>query len=99
MGVALKRVLARRNRLQYMPADHRVLGAIARLQRQGAADITEFVISQEIEQATGKRIGYGTLYRALSRLEGRGALIGRWEHPEKADTVPQRKFYSLAQGG
>lgn len=36
-----------------MSTDHQVLGAIAKLQHQRAADISAFIISQEIEGATG----------------------------------------------
>jgi len=79
-----------------MSTDHQVLGAIAKLQHQRAADISAFIISQEIEGATGKKIGYGTLHRSLSRLEDRGVLKSRWECPRQVEDRPRRKFYSIA---
>jgi len=85
----------RKAKLQFMSADHQVLGAIAQLQQRGAADIYGFLISQEIEQATGHIIGYGTLYRALSRLEHRGILRSRWEVPKPDEGRPRRRYYSL----
>jgi DNA-binding PadR family transcriptional regulator len=44
---------------------------------------------------------YGTLYRALGRLEDMGLLKSRWEDPHVAarESRPRRRFYSLTPAG
>jgi len=43
---------------------------------------------------------YGTLYRALGRLEDMGLLTSRWEDPQEADVGrPLRRLYHLTDAG
>jgi PadR family transcriptional regulator PadR len=43
---------------------------------------------------------YGTLYRALGRLEEMGVLTSRWEKPQEADEGrPLRRLYRLTDLG
>jgi DNA-binding PadR family transcriptional regulator len=44
---------------------------------------------------------YGTLYRALGRLENMGLLQSRWEDPQIAarETRPGRRLYTLTAAG
>jgi DNA-binding PadR family transcriptional regulator len=44
---------------------------------------------------------YGTLYRALGRLETMGMLESRWEHPEipARENRPGRRLYRLTAAG
>jgi PadR family transcriptional regulator, regulatory protein PadR len=44
---------------------------------------------------------YGTLYKALTRLEREGYLASRWEDPltAAAEARPRRKFYRLTLEG
>lgn len=53
----------------------------------------------EIVDATG--LATGTVYPALSSLEGRGLVIGRWESDAKArsEARPRRKNYRLTAAG
>lgn len=52
----------------------------------------------DISRATG--LGSGTLYPALSRLEGAGWLSSKWENiePKKAGR-PRKRFYRLTGEG
>ena len=52
-------------------------------------------------KAARKLTAYGTLYRALGRLEKLGALQSRWEEPLSAETEgrPRRRLYSLTAEG
>lgn len=45
--------------------------------------------------------GYGTLYRALGRLEERGLLESHWEDPRSAmaENRPPRRLYALTPEG
>jgi DNA-binding PadR family transcriptional regulator len=44
---------------------------------------------------------YGTLYRALTRLEEMGLLVSRWEDPKipARENRPGRRLYSLTAKG
>ena len=44
---------------------------------------------------------YGTLYRALARLERMGMLVSRWEDPEipARENRPGRRLYQLTADG
>jgi DNA-binding PadR family transcriptional regulator len=46
-------------------------------------------------------IGYGTLYKALERLEKRGALESDWEDPSVAERErrPRRRLYRVTALG
>jgi PadR family transcriptional regulator, regulatory protein PadR len=46
-------------------------------------------------------VAYGTLYRALGRLEDMGMLESRWEDPEvsASENRPRRRLYSLTALG
>lgn len=54
------------------------------------------------EHADAKLLtAYGTLYRALGRLEGMGLLVSRWEAPEipARENRPGRRLYTLTSAG
>jgi DNA-binding PadR family transcriptional regulator len=72
-----------------MPSDPSLLVLVSLLEgaRHG------YAISQDIERMTGRRPGPGTLYGAISRLEGAGLI----EALESDD--PRRKPYGLTPAG
>jgi DNA-binding PadR family transcriptional regulator len=71
-----------------------------------AKQVTEFygfLIAKELAERDGARklTGYGTLYKALSRMEGQGLLASHWEDPMTAaeEGRPRRRLYQLTTAG
>lgn len=60
-------------------------------------------MAQELSDEHDRRqlTAYGTLYRALGRLEDMGLLESRWEDPHVAMTEnrPPRRLYTLTPDG
>ncbi|MGH2703708.1 MAG: PadR family transcriptional regulator [Actinomycetota bacterium] len=81
-----------------------MLAAAAELRRRGEADFYGFSIAKRIQEREGARrlVAYGTLYKALDRLEQAGLLVSHWEDPPvaAAELRPRRRLYRLtALGG
>jgi DNA-binding PadR family transcriptional regulator len=53
-----------------------------------------FEIAEAAEWHLSKSSGYGTLYRALNRLEKMGYMESHWVENNK-ENIPQRKYYKL----
>ena len=69
-----------------------------KLCRQGIEEFHGFQIAKEVKYEKGARFltGYGTLYRALGRLEQQGYLDSRWEDSLPDDeNRPRRRYYRL----
>lgn len=76
-----------------------ILEAAVRLRQQGFQEFSGFQVAKEMRNKRGKHflVGYGTLYRALERLEDKGFLASRWEEVVPAEeNRPRRKYYRLA---
>ena len=62
-----------------------------------------FLLAKEIrEEHHARRLtAYGTLYKALERLERAGYLASRWEDPmvAAAEGRPRRRFYRVTLAG
>ena len=71
-----------------------VLLALAGADRHG------YAIKQEIERVTAGavRLGPGTLYEAIQRLEQRGLIVESRERPD-ADARADRRYYHLTAEG
>lgn len=86
-----------------MPLELAICAAAADLRRQGMDEFHGYLIAKEIKQHADRRLltAYGTLYRALSRLESMGLLTSRWEdaHAAADENRPRRRFYSLTPAG
>jgi len=78
------------------------------LRQEGIQEFHGFQISKRLEGARlGKllkpsrlqkiraMIGYGTLYRALDRLQKMGKLESRWEELPPGENRPRRRYYKL----
>jgi len=81
-----------------LPIECSIIEAAANLQRQGVGEFHGFQIAKEIKDQKGARLltGYGTLYRALARLQQRGILQSRWEEPlPSEENRPRRRYYTL----
>ena len=93
----------RRKPGQLIPIEISICEAAWALARRGAAEFHGYQLAKHLRQASDSRLltAYGTLYRALSRLEGMGLLTSRWEDPEipARENRPGRRFYSLTGEG
>jgi PadR family transcriptional regulator PadR len=76
-----------------------ILEAAIDLVRRGISEAHGFMLARELRDRHGaKRLtAYGTLYKALERLEGMGFMESRWEDPQRAadDGRPRRRFYRV----
>jgi DNA-binding PadR family transcriptional regulator len=75
----------------------------ADLLRTGQPEFYGYQIANDISERTNRRLltAYGTLYRALARLEGMGLIQSRWEDPEipARENRPGRRLYLLTPAG
>jgi DNA-binding PadR family transcriptional regulator len=82
-----------------VPLEASILEAALRLRRDGTDEAYGFLLARIMRDGAGaKRLtAYGSLYRALERLEGFGFLESRWEDPAVALELgrPPRRFYRL----
>ena len=62
-----------------------------------------YEIAKQLAEDTGRRTvsAFGTLYRALARLEAMGCVTSRWEDPASAagERRPARRLYLLTAAG
>jgi DNA-binding PadR family transcriptional regulator len=86
-----------------VPLEVSILEAAAELQLAGQAEVHGYELARvvkDIREAT-RLTAYGTLYKALARLEREGFLASRWEDPDvgAAESRPRRRFYRLTLEG
>ena len=66
-------------------------------------DFYGYQIAKQLADVSDRRLltAYGTLYRALGRLEKMGLLQSRWEDPQRAadENRPGRRLYALTGEG
>ena len=71
--------------------------------RRGTTEFHGYELAKHLREASDARLltAYGTLYRALMRLEEMGLLESRWEDPEipARENRPGRRLYSLTAKG
>jgi DNA-binding PadR family transcriptional regulator len=93
----------RRNPGSLVPLEREILEASLELRRRGTAEAHGFLIARLVGDRTGQRrlTAYGTLYKALDRLERAGYLTSRWEDPQLAadEHRPRRRFYQITSVG
>lgn len=86
-----------------VPLEVTILEAAVELQLGGQAEVHGYQLASVIREVRHARrlTAYGTLYKALSRLERDGFLASRWEDPNEAaaDGRPRRRFYRLTLEG
>jgi len=88
----------RRKQGALVPFEQSIIRAAIQLRSQGVGEFHGFQIAKEIGDTRGTRFltGYGTLYRALGRLEQMGLLKSRWEETLPAEQHrPRRRYYRL----
>ena len=86
-----------------IPIEVAILEAAVALRETGQSEVHGYELAKvvrDIREAT-RLTAYGTLYKALSRLEREGFLASRWEDPNQAaaDGRPRRRFYRLTLEG
>ena len=73
------------------------------LRREGAEEFHGYEIARRLSDVGDSRLltAYGTLYRALGRLEKMGLVTSRWEDPEvpARENRPGRRLYTLTAAG
>ncbi len=86
-----------------VPLEAAILDAALRLRLGGQDEVHGFLLAKVMRDDAGaKRLtAYGTLYRALERLEGFGFLDSRWEDAWIAAETgrPPRRFYRVNANG
>jgi PadR family transcriptional regulator PadR len=86
-----------------VPLEVSILQAALELRQRGLAEAHGFLLAKELRDgARARRLtAYGTLYKALDRLERAGYLASRWEDPLIAarDGRPRRRFYRVTLNG
>jgi PadR family transcriptional regulator PadR len=93
----------RRKEGALVPLEVSILEASLELRHRGIAEAHGFLLAKELRNGTHARrlTAYGTLYKALDRLERAGHLSSRWEDPQLAadDGRPRRRFYQVTLTG
>ena len=86
-----------------VPLELAICGRAADLLREGTREFHGYEIAKQLTDLPNRRLltAYGTLYRALGRLEVMGLLRSRWEDPEipARENRPGRRLYTLTGKG
>lgn len=93
----------RRKEGALVPLEVSILEAALELRRRGVMEAHGFLLAKEMrdERQARRLTAYGTLYKALDRLERAGYLQSRWENPDIAarEGRPRRRFYRVTLVG
>ena len=93
----------RRKEGTLVPLEISILEAALELRGRGTTEAHGFLLARELRDGRQARrlTAYGTLYKALDRLERAGHLASRWEDPQIAADAgrPRRRFYRLTLEG
>jgi DNA-binding PadR family transcriptional regulator len=86
-----------------VPLEEAICSCAIELDRAGTKEFHGFEIAKRLGDVADRRLltAYGTLYRALGRLEKMGLLTSRWEDPEipARENRPRRRLYALTAAG
>jgi PadR family transcriptional regulator, regulatory protein PadR len=86
-----------------VPLEAAILTAALERRKSGADEFHGYQLAKHLAGISDQRLltAYGTLYRALGRLEGMGLLASHWEDPQVAadENRPGRRLYSLTGDG
>jgi PadR family transcriptional regulator PadR len=93
----------RRKQGALVPLEVAICAAASELRQRGTTEFHGYLIARALKRAGDTRLltAYGTLYRALGRLERMGLLESRWEDVREAAQAnrPGRRFYTLSPAG
>jgi DNA-binding PadR family transcriptional regulator len=80
-----------------------ICNAALALRERGIGQFHGYLIAKELKHASDAKLltAYGTLYRALGRLEQMGLMTSAWEDPQiPADANrPRRRLYAITPDG
>ena len=86
-----------------LPLEVSILDAGLALRARGTGEFHGFLMASEVKGQNDARslTAYGTLYKALERMERGGFLTSRWEDPALAAEAsrPRRRLYTLTAAG
>ena len=86
-----------------LPLELSILEVGLDLRTRGMPEYHGFLLAKEIQEREGARLltAYGTLYKALDRMEKAGLLTSRWEDPLLAaqENRPRRRLYQVTAAG
>jgi PadR family transcriptional regulator PadR len=86
-----------------VPLEIAICSAAAMLRRRGGDEFHGYEMAKTMGDAADARLltAYGTLYRALARLEKMGLMTSRWEDPQvpARENRPGRRLYTLTALG
>ena len=88
-----------------VPLEREILEAALSLRGMGVVEAHGFLLARTMSDGDGggdrRLTAYGTLYKALDRLERAGHLVSRWEDPVYAADAsrPRRRFYRVTAAG
>lgn len=86
-----------------VPLEQAICASAAALLRTGIAEFHGYELAKRLAHDADRRLltAYGTLYRALARLEAMGMLESRREDPVIAarENRPGRRLYRLTAAG
>lgn|SRR5689334_18905186 len=86
-----------------LPLEFAICTCASDLLVRGTREFHGYEIAKRLSDVADHKLltAYGTLYRALARLEGMGLLESRWEDPEvpARENRPGRRLYSLTAAG
>ncbi len=93
----------RRRTGELVPFEAAVLEAALEIRRRGDAEFFGFQLAKALRDRGDTRnlAGYGTVYRALARLEQCGYLTSHWEEASRAlgEHRPLRRLYEVTAAG
>ena len=93
----------RRRSGELVPLEYAICETAADLRRRAGPEFHGYEIAKHLGIRADRRLltAYGTLYRALGRLEQMGLLRSRWEDPEipAGENRPGRRLYTLTAEG
>jgi PadR family transcriptional regulator, regulatory protein PadR len=93
----------RRKQGELVPLEQAICVSAARLRRRGITEFHGYELAKQLAADADSRLltAYGTLYRALGRLETMGLLESRREDPAIAarENRPGRRLYRLTARG
>jgi len=93
----------RRKAGSLVPLELAICTVALALRDRGVEQFHGYLIAKELKDAADAKLltAYGTLYRALGRLEQMGLMTSTWEDPQipADENRPRRRLYAITPDG
>ena len=103
MHISAYKGAMRRKPGSLVPLESDICLAAADFKRSGGGEFHGYELAKHLSEVNDRPLlaAYGTLYRALGRLEAMGLLTSRWEDPNipARENRPGRRLYTLTASG